>query len=80
MPKIWPHETIRELLALAEAMGEAQAELGSEREAELFRFAIYSFRRQAKIGQDLAVAVEGNKVTVAKRKVPEVFIIQEDVA
>jgi hypothetical protein len=76
MPKIWPHDTIRELLALAEATGESSAELASEREAELFRFAIYSFRREQGIGHNLSVTLDGCRVVVTKRETPTVVILQ----
>jgi hypothetical protein len=76
MPKVWPHETIRELIALAEATGESQAELASDRDAELFRFAIYSFRRNMQIGLDLSVIIDNNKVIISKRKLPAVNIVQ----
>lgn len=77
MPKVWPYATIRELLALADVSGESRAELASRREAELFRFAIYSFRRQHDIGQDLSVTLDGNNVIITKRTAPSVVIMQE---
>jgi hypothetical protein len=61
-------------LTRASLLGEAQAELESEREAELFRFAIYSFRRQNNIGQDIVVTLDGPTVKLEKRHVPEVTI------
>jgi hypothetical protein len=78
MPKIWPHATIRELFALANAKGESRAMLGSKREAELFRFAIYSFRRQNDLGWNLSVTLDDNVVVVTRRLVPNVTIIQDD--
>lgn len=77
MPKLWPYATIRELLALAEATGQSQATLASEREAELFRFAIYSFRKQYTLGQDLSISLDGNNVIITKRQTPSVMILQE---
>jgi hypothetical protein len=78
MSKIWPHEMIRELLALAEAGGEARAELETRREAERFRFAIYSFRRQNNIGNSLSVTIDGNTVVVARKEMPTVTILSDD--
>ena len=77
MPKIWPHDTIRELLALADARGESSAELANAREAELFRFAIYSFRRTNTGFDDLSVTLNDNKVIVTKRTAPKITILQE---
>lgn len=77
MPKIWPHAVIREMLALADAKGESSAILESARDAELFRFAIYSFRRTTGIGEDMMVTLEDNKVIVTKRASPSVTILQE---
>jgi hypothetical protein len=77
LPKIWPHATIRELLARAGVYGESRATLGSAREAELFRFAIYSFRRQNNVGWHLSVTLDDNDVVVTKRVEPNVSILQE---
>jgi len=74
MSKIWPRDTIRELIALANSQGTSRAELSSERDAERFRFAIYSFRRQNNLGHDLSITVDGNAVVIAKRKTPSVVI------
>lgn len=80
MPQVWPHATIRELLALADANGEAQATLASAREAELFRFAIYSFRRNNDIGHNLSVTIADNAVVVTRRSTPSVVILQSETA
>ena len=77
MSQTWPREKIRELLALADTTGSASAVLASAREAELFRFAIYSFRRNTGLGQDLSVTLEGNNVIVTKRQEHYVTISQE---
>lgn len=77
MSNIWPRDQIRELLALADASGSARAELISAEEAEKFRFAIYFFRRQHGIGQNLTITLDGNFVVVEKRE-REVFISQEE--
>ena len=74
MARIWPHDTIRELLTLAEARGEARSTLDTERDAELFRFAIYSFRRQADIGDGLSVTLDGCDVVLTVRRMPEIAI------
>lgn len=76
MPKVWPQATIRELLAIADATGESIATLGSEREAELFRFAIYSFRRMTGIGDNLSITLDRTKVVVTRRTTPTVTIMQ----
>ena len=81
MPKIWSSEMIRELLALAGAQGSAQAELANAREAALFRFAIYTFRRKNRIGNDISITIEDNKVMLVKRpEIPTIKILQEQVA
>lgn len=79
MPNIplWPHHKIRELLARADAIGWASAELDSTKDAEAFRFAIYHFRRNNDIGQDLLITIDGATVCLTKRRVPEVTILQE---
>ena len=75
MNKVWPQATIRELLAIAEVKGISIAELSDEDEARLFRFAVYSFRRQHEIGQDLTITIDGNTVIVEKQAKPKVTII-----
>lgn len=78
MTKIWPYDKIRELLALANASGEAVAILNSEREAELFRYAIYGFRRtNPGVGDNLSVTIVNTNVIVTKRVSPLVNILQE---
>lgn len=72
----WPRATIRELIARAEELGSARAELGSEAEAKLFRFAIYNFRNSAQIGQNLFVTLDCNSVILTRRQDPAVVIIQ----
>ena len=74
---IWPHDVIRELLALADAKGESSATLENDRDAELFRYAIYTFRRNSGGWEDLSVTLEGNKVVVTKRTTPNITILQE---
>jgi hypothetical protein len=71
----WPRDTIRELLAQAEAEGSARAELPSAREAELFRFAIYNFRKQERIGQSIKINLNDNVVEF--HSTPSVKIINE---
>lgn len=67
MPKIWPADTIRELLALANAKGESRATLSSAEEARLFRFAVYSFRKAHHAWPDLSVTLDDNVVIVRRR-------------
>lgn len=78
MSKVWPHDQIRELLALAELNGSARAELASPKEAEKFRFALYYFRRQQDIGQNLVITIEDSFVIVEKREMREVTIVQQE--
>lgn len=78
MSKVWPHEQIRELFALAELNGSARAELASPEKAEKFRFAIYYFRRQNSIGLDISITLENNFVVMEKREIREVMIVQEE--
>jgi chloramphenicol O-acetyltransferase len=78
MSNIWPKDVIRELLALAEAQGSARAEVGTEREAELFRFAIYAFRRQTNLGQNLTIDLDNGAVVVTKRASPQITIVHPE--
>ena len=76
MSSIWPHNTIRELLALADATGVSKAECDSPKEAEKFRFAIYYFRRQHGLGNDLSVTLDGSFVILEKKELREVIVTQ----
>ena len=78
MSSIWPHNTIRELLALADATGVSKAECTSPEEAERFRFAIYYFRRQHGLGQGLSITIEDSFVIIEKKEMREVSIVQEE--
>jgi hypothetical protein len=72
---------IRELLALADVQGSARAQLRSRSEAERFRFAIYSFRRQNQFGHNISVTIEGdNTVVLTKREAPEITILEAESA
>ena len=77
MSKVWPYATIRELVALADANGSATAVLDSLRSAELFRFAIYSFRKATGLGNDISVTIDDKTVILTKRVMPQVTILQE---
>jgi len=77
MQNTWPHEVIRELLARAEADGRAVATLESEREAELFRYAIYNFRKAKGIGLGLSVTLDGSTVVVERTPAPVVELGEE---
>jgi hypothetical protein len=70
--KVWPRATIRELLARAKLEGEARASLTTSREAELFRFAIYNFRKEADEGHDVVLTLEDNTVVATHRPLPVV--------
>jgi hypothetical protein len=45
--------------------GESSIELGSPREAEMFRFALYNFRRSRNLTKCL-IAVDGSTVTLTR--------------
>ena len=74
MAQVWPLSTIRELISLATARGEARAKLRSQREAELFRQAIYSYRKANEVGYDLRITIED--LTVVLKKKPTVVILE----
>ena len=63
----WPRGTLAALVADAVSSGEALAELGSPREATLFRFALYNFRRSSGLGAGLTITVEGNRVRLKRQ-------------
>ena len=84
MPSVWPQDKIRELIALAESGGSSSATLTSETEATNFRFAIYNFRREHRIGLDLMVTIEENlsaefvpeyRVKLTRKEEPSVTIL-----
>ena len=77
MPKIWPTEVIRELLALASSGGESQATLASAEEARLFRFAIYTFRKVHDVGADLSITLDDNVVVVRRRPAHSITLSSE---
>ena len=77
LPKTWPRETIRELLTLAETEGASHAELETAREASLFRFAVYTLRRQEKLGLDISIIVDGSSVFLTKKTRPAVRILNQ---
>ena len=74
MSRIWPADMIREMLALAEATGEAYAELENPAEAAKFRFAVYTFRKTQRLGEDLAISIEGRRVWARQRPSPMVVV------
>jgi len=78
LSSVWPHDTIRELLALADATGVSKAECASPEEAEKFRFAIYYFRRQHGLGNDLSVTLDGSFVIIEKKEMREITILQTE--
>ena len=66
----WPPEKIKALLDQAVATDCAKAVLVSPREAELFRYAIYTYRRTHDVDglwKQLSVTIEDCTVVVAKR-------------
>lgn len=75
MPPSWPRNAIRELIALAQLVGQAEAELSSETDAKAFRFAIYYFRRKHKVGQELTVSIDKNKVVLKQTELKPVNIL-----
>ena len=74
MSRIWPADSIRELLTAAELVGAASATLETPEDASRFRFAIYTFRKQNALGEDLVVTVTGNVVVVSRPKVHNISI------
>lgn len=74
MSKIWPHDKIHELILRAETEGESEAELANAEAARQFRFAIYNFRKQQGIGQELTITLNGRKVLLRKIEPPSVVI------
>ena len=59
-----------ELFLNAEKENETSVELKSNYEAELFRFALYNFRRRNKNGDrfiDFQIEVKNNKLTIYKQ-------------
>lgn len=78
--RIWPHAMIRELIALAQTQGEARAQLPTRGDAERFRFAIYSFRRQNRLGQELSITIEDDTVVLTKREAPEIVYLDQQSA
>src|SRR5260370_24674493 len=65
----WPRDLIHSLVNEAETRGSAFVELGSPREAELFRFAVYNFRRKTDLGKGLGIAIDNKIVCLAKNQV-----------
>ncbi len=65
-PKTWPRYILQEILSRAETNGESIATTASHREAELLRFALYNFRRNEKIGRNLRITIDENRVIVTK--------------
>lgn len=74
-PSIWPQDLIRDLIARASRGEEAVAELGSKREAMLFRWSVKNFKKNHGVGQDIFARVEGNKLVL--RRKPEVKVKEE---
>ena len=74
MPKQWPYDKIRELVAMADFQGRAVATLDTDQEARLFRFAIYNFRKIHGLGNDLRIIVVGNTVVLSKINEPNVSL------
>lgn len=69
---------IRELLTLASHSGIARAELPSPREAELFRFAIYNFRKTADVDAEwlsLSITIDDKTVVIRRIDAPIVNLL-----
>lgn len=65
----WDPLIIADLIERAEQGLESEAVLGSRREAYLFRFAIYNYRRDANVGKSLTVTVADRIVRLTKSQV-----------
>ena len=80
MPGSWPSDKIQTLFDLADKNGSAVAELDTEREAALFRFALYSFRRRRKLRNDeFRITLEGNRVVITRQVLRNVAITATDI-
>lgn len=74
----WPHAIIRELLALAERSGASAAKADSASSAELFRDAIYNFRKRENIGQEVEITLDGNRVVLTHKPAHAVSIVEPE--
>lgn len=78
MTYTWPKESMLNLFLDSEVNGVTSVELKSNYEAELFRFALYNFRRRSKNYskrfKPFQIIVEKTKLTISKSI--EVEIIQ----
>jgi hypothetical protein len=75
MSTTWPQDTIRELLVKAQNQGRAIAQCSTKREAELFRFAIYSFIKRKDFDNDFLITIDGTNVVVDIQIFPRVEIL-----
>lgn len=57
-PFIWDEPIILDLIERAERGEISEARLGGAREAKLFRFAIYKYRRTNNRGKDLSILID----------------------
>jgi hypothetical protein len=63
---------VKELIDKANISGFSEAELASEKDAELFRHAVNNYRRRNKVGENLTTNAVGKTVVI--RKHPEVKV------
>lgn len=76
MRVIWDRATIRELLSLAQAQGEARASTRSPRDAERFRYAIYDFRKNNLGFDNLVITLDDSAVVVTLHE-PQAVVIEQ---
>ncbi len=77
----WPKKSKLNLFQEANLKGSIQVELKSNYEAELFRFALYNFRRRNEIGKqflDFQIEISDTKLTILKSIETEIKIIEKE--
>jgi hypothetical protein len=68
---IWATDQIPTLLAEVERLGSVRLRLDSAREARLFRFAIYNYRRRTKQGSNISIQVVDNELKLTFYRIGE---------
>lgn len=84
MKYTWPNKYKLNLFQSAELNGKISVKLSSNYEAELFRFALYNFRRRNKLGherfQNYQISVFENQLTIHKSIEAEITEIEKEEA
>jgi hypothetical protein len=68
---IWATDQIPTLLAEVERLGSVRLPLDSAREAQLFRFAIYNYRRRTGHGSNISIQVVDNELKLTFHRIGE---------